>query len=121
MYDITVMGATLRNVIIGAVSGLLVAIGGATKDAPYEGFKTKTFLRSPLIGAVVTPIIGAYVPGLPPVILALSTIAVERASVETYKLYRQTRGEYVPGKFTYGEWGCPLPNQNAVFYVRPSK
>ena len=114
------MGTAFRNAVIGALAGTLVAIGGATKDAPYEGFKMKTFLRSPIIGAVVTPILGAYVPNLPPLILALSTIAVERASVEAYKLYRQSRGEYIPSKFIYGEWGHPLPNQNAVFYVCPS-
>jgi len=102
------MGAALRNAIIGVIAGTLVAIGGAAKDAPYEGFKTKTFLRSPLIGAVVTPIIGAYAPNLPPLILALSTIAVERATVETYKLLRARSGQYIPAKFIYGEYGVPV-------------
>jgi len=40
--------------VLGALSGLVVAICGAIKDAPYEGFNMMTFIRSPVIGALET-------------------------------------------------------------------
>jgi len=109
------MSSNFRNALIGGVAGTLVAIGGATKDAPYEGFKWKTFLRSPVIGALTAPIIGIYEPTLSPGILGMATIAAERTIVETYKLLRQRAGDYIPGKFKVGEWGRPLKNRNSIF------
>ena len=106
---------SLRDIAIGAAAGTLVAIGGATKDAPYEGFKWKTFLRSPIIGAIAAPLIAAYNPSLTAPILGMVTIAAERATVETYKVLRQRAGDYVPAKFKVGEWGRPLKNNNRIF------
>lgn len=97
------MRYVLRDAAIGFVSGLLVALGGSIKDAPYEGFEVGKFIRSPIIGAVEAPILGKAFKEPHPVLLGLSTIACERITVETYKLIRvQT-----PGKFKVGEWGSP--------------
>lgn len=98
---------SMLGLLVGAAAGLAVAIGGAVKDGPHEGFKPLTFARSPVIGMVV----GAFMPplGIPAVFLA--TIGVERATVESYKLLRAK----VPGKFTYGEWGVPLIRKQEAY------
>jgi len=95
----------LTEIAIGAISGLLVAIGGAIKDAPYEGFSPTKFIRSPIIGAIEAPIIGATFKNTHPVLLGMATVATERLTIETYKLIKASAGSYVPGKFIYGEWG----------------
>ena len=97
----------LAEAAIGAFSGLLVAIGGAIKDAPYEGFSFTKFIRSPIIGAIEAPIIGKAFKDTHPVLLGMATIATERLTVETYKLISAQAGDYIPGKFIYGEWGKP--------------
>jgi len=98
----------LEDAIIGFLAGLSVAIGGAIKDAPYEGFDWLTFLRSPVIGAIEAPIISHAFPDSNKVLIFLSTIATERLSIELYKIYRAQQGTYIPAKFTeVGEWGNP--------------
>jgi len=99
----------LKEAAVGFVSGLLVAIGGAIKDAPYEGFDPVKFIRSPLIGAVEAPLIATAFKDTHPILLGMATIATERLTVETYKLIRAQVGQYIPGKFLYGEWGVPKP------------
>ena len=98
----------VEGAVIGFLAGLAVAMGGAVKDAPYEGFKEKTFWRSPLVGAFWGAVLaGRY--GLKPFPLFLSTIGLERATVEIYKLYRaEVKKDYIPGKFIHGEWGVPV-------------
>ena len=96
----------LESAVLGFLAGLVVAICGALKDAPYEGFDMATFLRSPLIGAVEAPIIASFFPDAPSELIFLSTIATERVTVEAYKIARAKMGVYVPAKFTeVGEWG----------------
>ena len=105
----------LKEMAIGALAGFLgglaVAIGGAIKDSPYEGFKPLTFVRSPIIasieGAVLQPAFKAN-----PVLTGLGAIATERITVEGYKLLRSKK----PGKFDVGEWGVPLVT-DAVGYA----
>ena len=107
------MGEVLEDAIIGFLAGLSVAIGGAIKDAPYEGFNFLTFIRSPIIGALEAPIISYGFPDSPKPLIFLSTIATERLTVEFYKLLRANAGTYVPVKFTeIGEWGKPHWSQN---------
>jgi hypothetical protein len=40
------------NVFAGFLAGLLCALGGSVKDAPYEGFKPHIFVRSPIVGTL---------------------------------------------------------------------
>ena len=97
-----------EGALIGFLAGLAVAAGGAIKDAPYEGFKEKTFWRSPLIGAFWGAVLARRY-RLKPFPLFLSTIGLERATVELYKLYRaEVKKDYTPGKFIHGEWGVPV-------------
>lgn len=98
--------ALLEDMAIGFLSGLTVSITGAIKDAPYEGFDFLKFIRSPIIGAVESPLIVRSM-GKPvdAPLLYLSTIATERITVEVYKLIRAKQGLYIPSKFKVGEWG----------------
>lgn len=90
----------------GFVGGLLVALGGALKDAPYEGFDPATFWRSPVIGTVWGAVVGCAFPRASPYLVGLSTIGLERLTVEAMKVGRARAGVYVPSKFTeVGEWG----------------
>ncbi len=85
---------------VGFLAGLAVAVGGAIKDSPNEGFKILTFIRSPIVGlvegAILQPVFRAN-----PVLTFFGTIGTERLTVESYKLLRAQ----VPVKFVYGEWG----------------
>jgi len=78
----------------------VVAIGGAIKDSPNEGFKPLTFIRSPIIatveGAILQPVFKAN-----PALTFLGAIGTERITTEGYKLLRAE----VPGKFVHGEGG----------------
>lgn len=106
-----------RNLAIGFAAGTIIGIGGAVKDAPAEGFKIKTFIRSPLLGAVSCAVLGILIPDAHWFLLFLGTVGVERISIEVYKLFRAKE----PGKFQNGEWGHPkkkLPTE--VVIPRPA-
>ena len=92
-----------QGALVGLASGLSVAIGGAIKDAPYEGFNLLKFLRSPIIGLVEGAVISKLITNVNPYLLYFSVIGTERITTETYKLLRATK----PMKFTYGEYGLP--------------
>lgn len=103
------MNPLVEGAIVGFFSGLAVAAGGAIKDAPYEGFDTLKFFRSPAVAAVEGAITKNIFPGLNDGILFFSTIGTERLTIETYKVLRA----HMPSKFLGGEWGKPknlLPN-----------
>jgi len=100
----------LKASAVGAAAGTAVALGGAIKDVPYEGFDMGKFLRSPAIGALEAPVIDYFFPDAHPVLLFLGAIATERLTVELYKLGRAATGDYVPMKFEYGEYGRLLPS-----------
>lgn len=91
------------GLLVGLAAGLSVAIGGAIKDAPYEGFSLLTFIRSPIVGALVGWSIATQLHVVDPIPLFLASIGGERIVVESYKLLRVQK----PGKFTFGEWGVP--------------
>lgn len=92
-----------RGAITGFVAGLAVAVGGAIKDAPYEGFDVLKFFRSPAIGAVEGSILQTIFPPLHSAITFFAVVGFERLTTETYKLMRA----HVPSKFAFGEWGIP--------------
>ena len=91
----------------GLLVGTLTAIGGATKDAPYEGFDFSTFMRSPVLTALWAVVLGEAFPGVPVLPVALAAIGAERLTVELYKVSRARQGTYVAAKYRVGEWGQP--------------
>jgi len=97
------LGVSKTGAFVGLLAGIAVATGGAWKDVPYEGFSTKKFLRSPVIGLVAGAILGHYFKNVNPILLFFAVIGAERAVTESYKIIRAQK----PMKFDYGEYGIP--------------
>jgi len=88
---------TLRfdNLFAGFIAGLLCALGGALKDAPYEGFKPLTFTRSIWVGLIGGAVSCAVTENF---YLAMCVAGYfERTCVEGYKIIRGVK----PGKFDF--------------------
>ena len=82
-------------------TGLVVALGGAYKDAPFEGFKWLKFQRSAVVLALLSPLF--YFLNKPNAPVPLSfliymNIGLERFAVEYYKTYiqRTMSGKFKP-------------------------
>jgi hypothetical protein len=80
-------------------TGLIVSLGGAYKDAPFEGFKWLKFQRSALVLAVLSPLF--YFLNHPDYPVPLGFLiymngGLERFAVEYYKTYIQRN---MSGKF----------------------
>ena len=87
------------NVLAGLLAGCISACGGAYKDAPYEGFKPLTFLRSPIVGLGCGWVTHYFTGNF--VVAVLCSGHLERIAVEGWKIVRCKK----PGKFEFGEWG----------------
>jgi len=80
-------------------TGLIVSLGGAYKDAPFEGFKPLKFQRSAIVLAVCSPLFYFLNSSLTPVPLGYLIYmngGLERFVVEYYKTYIQRN---MSGKF----------------------
>ncbi|MDA0336830.1 MAG: hypothetical protein O2782_16825 [bacterium] len=80
-------------------TGLLVSLGGAYKDAPFEGFKPLKFQRSGVVLAVLSPLFFFLNDPESPVSLGFLIYmngGLERFAVEYYKTYIQRN---MSGKF----------------------
>jgi uncharacterized membrane protein len=88
------------NVIMGGLAGLVCAIGGAIKDSPHEGFRLRTFWRSPCVGLAAGAVTALWTRS--PFIAFLCAGYLERAAVEGWKIVRCQK----PGKHSwkYNEW-----------------
>ncbi len=87
--------------ITAYLSGLLLGLGGAYKDAPFEGFKWLKFQRSALVLAVCSPLFYFVNTPLTPVPLGYLIYmngGLERFLVEYYKTYvqRTMSGKFKP-------------------------
>ena len=97
-------GRLLIGVAGGLFAGLLVAIGGAWKDAPFEGFEPSKFLRSPLVsgvwGGVFCFLSSEFC------FLLLACMGAERMTVELYKAFiaGSRPGKFKQDKPTYTDW-----------------
>lgn len=94
----------LFGVLSGFIGGLSVAIGGAIKDSPKEGFKPKKFIRSPIAGTIGGIIIINFVKSFD--LLIIAAIGFERIVVEFYKTFysRKPRGIFEGLKPEHPEW-----------------
>lgn len=94
----------IEAMCFGLFAGVLVAVGGAWKDAPIEGWSTSAFLRSPLLAAVVAVLIsmGSWSQNLhaqgvtDATSLFFVCLGGERLLVESYKAFIRRRR---PSKF----------------------
>lgn len=80
-------------------TGLLVALGGAYKDAPFEGFKWLKFQRSGLVLALCSPLFYLLSDPLDPLhvgFLIYMNGGLERFAIEYYKTFIQRN---MSGKF----------------------
>jgi len=80
-------------------TGLLVSLGGAYKDAPFEGFRPLKFQRSAIVLAVLSPLFYFVNDPRRPVTLGFLIYmngGLERFAVEYYKTYIQ---RHMSGKF----------------------
>jgi hypothetical protein len=86
------------NVFAGWLAGTLCSLGGALKDSPVEGFKSRTFPRSMLVATVWGFVSIALTDDF---FLAFAFAGYfERLSVEGWKIIRAKR----PSKFVGAEW-----------------
>jgi len=104
---------------IGLLVGLHIASWGAYKDAPYEGFRLISYLRSVLLAAAVAILITVLAPELATniVVLVGAVYAIERLATEWWKsiLREQDQTRYtIPMRLAFG--GQPV-NHNGIRYT----
>jgi len=75
----------ILGLIWGTVGGLGIAICGAWKDAPIEGFEPSKFLRSPFVGALWGLLFSVFTTDY--ALLLFACIGAERMTVEFYKTF----------------------------------
>ena len=91
-------------VLVGAAVGTIVAIGGAWKDAPKEGFETLKFFRSPATTIVYALLLSFFTDSL--LQIAVAALGFERATSETYKTFffpSKPRGKFTGKRVLYPE------------------
>jgi hypothetical protein len=77
--------APYRVVLVGLAAGAIVAVGGAWKDAPTEGFEPLKFFRSPGVTAALALALSRLTDSH--VYAIVAAIGFERAVSETYKTF----------------------------------
>ncbi len=85
--------------LVAYATGLLVSLGGAYKDAPFEGFKWLKFQRSGMVLALLSPLFYFLNEPQSPVPLGFLIYmngGLERFAIEYYKTYIQRN---MSGKF----------------------
>lgn len=93
---LTIVSLPSSGILLGLLAGLITAVGGALKDAPYEGFHLKKFFRSPVIALTIGIALGQYFPHMSGMIILLAIFGGERIVSEFYKKILMGR---IPGKF----------------------
>ena len=97
--------------LLGLAPGMIVAVGGAWKDAPKEGFDLLKFFRSPAMTMVFALLLSRLTNSY--LLTTIAAIGFERATAETYKTFFFPS---VPrGKFA----GKPISNPEMLLRRRP--
>jgi hypothetical protein len=81
--------------LIGSTGGWISALGGAWKDAPFEGFQPLKFIRSPLLAAAWALLLSRL--GSDLVLVAFAATGYTVATTESYKTFlfpRRPRGKF---------------------------
>ncbi len=105
----TVIASWPAHFVVAVGVGMFICCGGAAKDAPFEGFDRRKFLRSAIVLAVTSPLVYRLGPA-PLGTLVFMNGGIERLIVESYKTYVSTKP---PGKFRRGQ---PLHDPGFVRY-----
>ena len=79
------LDSAARIAVVGFAAGAIIAVGGAWRDAPMEGFDSIKFLRSPMIALTVAFALSLFTDSY--FQIAVATIGYERAVAETYKTF----------------------------------
>ncbi len=82
----------VASLATGFAAGLHSATWGMFKDAPHEGFSWRTYLRSPVLSALLAGLLGGFLDldlsrPAPLALLFGVTYGLERALVEVYKTF----------------------------------
>jgi hypothetical protein len=91
----TTVSSYQAHFVVAVATGLFVCCGGAAKDAPFEGFQRRKFLRSAIVLAATSPLVYRLGPA-PLGLLVFLNGGIERLLVESYKTYFTSTP---PGKF----------------------
>lgn len=88
----------------GLLAGFAIALGGAWKDAPMEGFFPYKFFRSPIVAGIWGLVFSLFTDNYS--FILFSCVGAERMTTELYKTFVK---KSVPGKFKashplYGDW-----------------
>ncbi len=85
----------LEFVAVSYAAGVVVALGGAYKDAPFEGFKIVKFQKSPLVLSALFFLFYSFGPTALGILICMN-FGLERFIVEYYKTFIQRN---MSGKF----------------------
>jgi hypothetical protein len=97
----------LPAALVGLLAGVHAATWGMYKDSPHEGFSLRKYVRSPILGAILGPLL-SQVTGLDPtrapgfVVLFGVVYATERALAEIYKTFLREEDQskyFIPMQF----------------------
>jgi hypothetical protein len=77
--------AAHRVALVGLAVGTIIAVGGAWKDAPTEGFEPLKFFRSPCVTGLLALLLSQLTDSHLQAIVA--AVGFERATTETYKTF----------------------------------
>jgi hypothetical protein len=75
----------VRTALVGLSVGLIIAVGGAWKDAPKEGFEILKFFRSPIMTVTLALLLSRFTGSY--LLVTVASIGFERAAIETYKTF----------------------------------
>lgn len=70
---------------LGSLGGWFSAVGGAMKDAPFEGFELLKFFRSPLLAAAWAFLLFRFTDDI--LLIGLGALGYTVATLETYKTF----------------------------------
>lgn len=90
--------------LVGLATGLIIAVGGAWKDAPKEGFDPVKFMRSPAMTVLYALLLSLFTDSY--LLMAVGAIGYERATAETYKTFffpSKPRGKFSGKPIAYPE------------------
>ncbi|MBN1162916.1 hypothetical protein JXA34_04205 [Patescibacteria group bacterium] len=102
--EVGVVKVLLVGAGLGLFAGVLEAVGGSWKDAPFEGFSYVKFFRSPIVSTLWGVLLSLYIGNLG--ILLFSIAGGNRITVEFYKTFIKHNkvGKFKRAKPEFPEW-----------------